>query len=148
MSEHEVSDLIAERLPYDGPHSAETVAAASEALTVLVRYLNNATRHREALPYAATVDEVVAGVDTAVYGLEQLFDQLSAALDRQAEDPSLYDDRRPDKEGSSTAFHAVTALETARVSAGQLAEALRAVRAHTAHLGNDDTDTTITSVDQ
>lgn len=139
MSEHELSEVIAERLPYDGPHSAETVTAASEALTVLVRYLNNATRQREALPYAATVDEVVAGVEAAVSGLDQLFSQMSRALNRHAEDPSLYDDRRSEGQEAATATvsYAKLALEEARDGVRHLAFALQAAREQTAHLGNE-----------
>lgn len=137
-AERNLPDLIAQCLPYDGPHSEDTVRDAAAGVSALVRYLNNATgpgNGTRALRHAATVDAVVADVESAVYGLDQLLRQLESAMDRQAADPSLYDDRH-DRPAGQTADRAEALIEEARRRSALLADALQAVRQHTTHLGN------------
>src|SRR5918992_2131628 len=89
--------VVGRVLPYDGPHSADTVEEAASGLPVLVRYLSNATGPWDGettLRYAPTVDVVLGGLHAAAYGMDQLLSQLADALERHAGDPSLYDDRR------------------------------------------------------
>jgi hypothetical protein len=137
VSERDLPEVIAERLPYNGPHSAETVTDAAQAVSALVRYLTNATRTRAALPDAATVDDVLGSVESAVYGLDQLCGQLADELARQRAGGVLFDDRRPAVDSLDTASEAVRALTEARATSRQLVEALAAARHRTTHLGTD-----------
>jgi hypothetical protein len=134
-----LTDSIEQYLPYDGPHSADTVADAAYGLSALVRYLNNATgprNGRTTLAWAATNDRVLGGVNAAVYGLDQLLEQLAAAMERQAQDPTLYDDRR-DRPGAHTAQAVATELREAKPLVWELARAIDQARELSYHLGND-----------
>jgi hypothetical protein len=132
--------MVVERvLPYDGPHSSDTVEEAASGLSALVRYLNNATGpwNREAtLRYAPTVDVILGGLHSAAFGLDQLLSQLSGALTRHADDPSLYDDRR-DRSAGAVALEAADRLLAVREAAVAFADAVTDVRELTVHLGHD-----------
>ena len=133
------ADGVEEFFPYDGPHCPDRVADAARGLSALVRYLNNATgpsNDRVTLVWAATVHRVLCGVTTAVHGLDQLFDQLTAAMERQALDPSLYDDRR-DRRGRDTAIDVAMHIYSTRPVARALAIELERAQQLAAHLGND-----------
>ena len=137
--ERELVDAIAECVPYDGPHSADTVTDAARGLSVLVRYLNNATgpgNTRTTLKWAATVHRVLGDLGAAVYGLDQLLTQLAAASTHQASDPTLYDDRR-DRPGADTARALAAELGELRRTAGGLARSIDQARELSVHLGND-----------
>jgi len=132
--------VVVERvLPYDGPHSADTVEETASGLSALVRYLNNATGPWNAettLRYAPTIDAVLGGLHAAAYGLDQLLSQLAEALNRHAGDPSLYDDRR-DRPADAVATEAAARLLAVRDAAMAFADALTDVRELTVHLGHD-----------
>ena len=120
--EQDFTRVIGRALPYDGPHSRASVVAAAEGVSYLVRYLNNATQPVTAehtLAWASTIDAVLSRVKAAVYGLDQLFGQLSAAAAAQAETPGLYD--------ASAASAAERHSEGARL-ARELAEQLSELR--------------------
>ena len=137
--ERELVDAIAECVPYDGPHSADTVTDAARGLSVLVRYLNNATgpgNTRTTLKWAATAHRVLGDLGAAVHGLDQLFAQLAAATARQASDLTLYDDRR-DHPGADTARALAAELGELRRAAGGLAWSIDQARELSVHLGND-----------
>jgi hypothetical protein len=137
--ERELVDAIAECVPYDGPHSADTVTDAARGLPALVRYLNNATgpgNARTTLKWAATVHRVLGDLGAAVYGLDQLLTQLAAASTHQASDPTLYDDRR-DRPGEDTARALAAELGELRRTAGGLARSIDQARELSVHLGND-----------
>lgn len=129
--------IVGEHWPYDGPYDPETTVAAATAIERLVRYLNNATQERSALPYAATAGSVLSGVSSAVFGLEQLTRQLAEFLERQADDPTLYDDRR-DRSGAATALDAVLELEELKPAVTALAGRLQRAASIVSHLGNED----------
>jgi len=140
--ERELVDAIAACLclPYDGPHSADTVTDAAHRLAVLVRYLNNATgpgHGRTTLAWAATVHRVLADLAAAVHGLDQLLTQLAAAITRHTTDPGLYDDR-PDRPATDTAHALAAQLTELRHTAGDLARGIDQARELSAHLGNND----------
>jgi len=129
--------VVVERvLPYDGPHSADTVEEAARALAALVRYLNNATQGagpghlgngQSTLRYAPTVDAVIGGVKSAAFLLDQLLRQLSESLERLADNETLNDDRHwnhHEASPSGTAYGAMGALEGAMTRARELAIAL------------------------
>lgn len=140
LSERELPDLIAERMPYDGPHSADTVTGAAESVSALVRYLNNATgpgNGHITLHNAATVDRVVGYIESATAGLDQLLSQLAGVLEWQADERRVYDDRR-DRPGAQTAHAAADSIQDARAVAQSLADWLRLARDTTNHIGNDD----------
>jgi hypothetical protein len=130
---------IERALPYDGPHSADTVRDAAGGVYALVRYLNNATgpwNGETTLRLAPSVDDVLGGLHSAAYAMDQLLSQLAGALTRQADDPTLYDDRR-DRPATGVATDAADRILAARDAAMALAEALTDVRARTVHLGHD-----------
>ena len=132
--------VVVERvLPYDGPHSADTVEEAARGLPALVRYLNNATgpwNGETTLRYPSTVDSVLGGLHAAACGLDQLLRQLATALDRHAGDPTLCDDRR-DRPGADGALGAAGRILAARDAAVAFTDAVTDVRELTVHLGHD-----------
>jgi hypothetical protein len=130
---------IERALPYDGPHSADTVRDAAGGVYALVRYLNNATgpwNGEATLRLAPTVDDVLGGLHSAAYAMDQLLSQLAGALTRQADDSTLYDDRR-DRAAAGVAADAADRILAARDAAMAFAETLTDVRARTVHLGHD-----------
>lgn len=120
---------------YDGPHSAETVTAAGQAITSLVRYLANATQSPSVMPYVAHVDRTVSHLYDAAAGLGQVLDQLGAVASHHASRSALYDDRR-DRPAGNTVRELLAALDAARVQATVLARHLDTARQASAHLGN------------
>lgn len=137
MTETRLVDVIGNYCHIDGPHDDDTATDAASSLSELVRYLNHATIRHTPWPWAATTHRVVGGLSATVYGMEQLVRQLAEVLDKQAKDPTLYDDRR-DRPGAQTAAQAAAQLRAVRPMVSQLAAMLDAVRAHTVHLGNND----------
>jgi hypothetical protein len=130
---------VEEFFPYDGPHSPERVIDAAGGVAALIRYLNNATGYPSTLRWASTIHYVLGGIEAATHGLDQLFRQLVSALEHQAADPSLYDDRRRgDLPGALIARTSAAQLDHARDIAQRLAAHLDAVRELTVHLGNDE----------
>ncbi|PXY16496.1 hypothetical protein BAY59_38450 (plasmid) [Prauserella coralliicola] len=124
QEDRELTDVIEEHLPYDGPHSRDTVIAAAHGVSYLIRYLNNATQSgtaRHTLAWANTIDATVSSVKAAVYGMDQLLEQLSAAAAAAAEDPTLYDAQ------SAAAERAAEGARVARELAARLDEMRSAV---------------------
>jgi hypothetical protein len=125
--------------PYDGPHSPDRVVDAAGGVSALVRYLNNATSYPATLRWASTIHYVLGGIEASAWGHEQLLRQLAAALERQAANPTLYDDRRRDDlAAAAVARTAAGRISKARESARILAADLDAVRELTVHLGNEE----------
>lgn len=112
--------------PYDGPHSPETVTDAAHAISMLVRYINNATSIPGRYCYMSQVAQVANSLAAAVYGLDQLLDQMSRAIDRHIETRGLYDDHCPQDPdaGIAKADLAVNKIIQARSTGGVLAEQL------------------------
>ena len=130
---------IERALPYDGPHSAETVRDAAHGVYALVRYLNNATggwNGKTTLRLAPTVDAILGGLHASAFALDQLLSQLGEALIRQSADPTLYDDRR-DRDAAAVAGEALDRVLAVRDAAMDLADAITEVRRLTFHLGHD-----------
>ncbi|MEV8609552.1 hypothetical protein AB0383_16745 [Amycolatopsis sp. NPDC051373] len=91
----DVGDVIHTLFPYDGPHSADTVADAARAMAKIGRYLNNATQRERTLPYGSSIGTVIGNVKATLFQLDQLLDQLASAALHLAEDPALYSDQVP-----------------------------------------------------
>lgn len=133
----DIHTLIEQCWPYDGPHSADTVGDAAEAMALLTRYINNASRYgTRTLPYAPHTYLVLGSINAVVHGLDQLLDQLATTLRHLADDPSLYDDYRW-RPGAGTACAAADRLMLARAEAARLAHQLLAAHELTSHLGHD-----------
>jgi hypothetical protein len=128
-------DVIEEYWPYDGPHTHETITTAMSVASGLVRYVNNATQRPP--EWAVTIYGVLSGLSGAIHGLDQLLDQAASAMEAQAGDPTLYDDRRGSVVASDTAGNAAGRIEEARAVARELAAALDRARELAVHLGND-----------
>ena len=133
--------VVVERvLPYDGPHSPDTVREAANGLSAMVRYLNNATggwNGKTTLRLAPTVDAILGSLHGCVFGLDQLLSQLGEALVRQSSDPTLYDDRR-DRQVADGALGAARRILAARDAAVAFADAVTDVREMSVHLGHDE----------
>ena len=139
MADQDILNEIERLFPYDGPHSAETVATAAQAVNRLVRYLNNATGPWNAphtLEWGATIYRVVGALSGSVDGMEQLFDQLRIAAEAQATDPTAYDDRR-DRPAATTAHELAATINDARGRLGEVAAELDRAHSLAGHLGND-----------
>lgn len=131
--------VVAKLWPVDGPHDSRTVASAADALSALVRYLNNATQPgnaADALACGLDVFRVLSGVATAVAGLDQLLRQVCDRLAVMANDPAVYDDRR-DRPGSRTASDASAVLSDARRVLEWSCAPLEQAARLTGHLGHD-----------
>lgn len=132
-------ETIQDLFPYDGPYSDETTKEAAAAAAALIRYLNNVTSKRGTTEFAATVNSVLSYTHSAVYGLDQLFSQLTRFIEDQAADPKLYDDRRdPAHPAAVTADEVVQNLAAARSVVMQLASHIGHASSASSHLGNDD----------
>jgi hypothetical protein len=137
MYEIDADEVIEATWHYDGPHNADTVTSAAQAVPLLVRYLNNATQPSKAsLPYAVTAYRIISQIAAATDLLPQVLGQLARFLETQAVDPSLYDDRR-DRPAFKTAIEAVIELQDAVNAARRLAKPLRAACEAAGHLGNE-----------
>lgn len=129
---------IAERFfPYDGPYSPERTADAATLIGRLVRYLNNATTKPSAVENASDIGAVVRNLAAADHGRDQLQQQMLELLQRFAQDPLLYDDRR-DRPGAVTAGEAAGWLREAAESTAAAARSLDAAAGVLSHLGHDD----------
>lgn len=156
MTEHDIDrrDAVETLWPYDGPHGPESVQTAARSLERLVRYLNNATQPsiaQHTLAQATSIDGIVSGLEAAVYGLDQLVDQLSAAARTQAARPDVYDARAEHREeqhseGARKARELAEKLDAIRPllivwedwrPVGGLAVELEHVHSLSARLGND-----------
>lgn len=141
MMTRDLSQAINEQLPYDGPHSQETVIEAASGLYQLVRYLNNATQPSmsdHTLPCASAVGEVLDGLTAVMYGSDQLLDQLRHAMASGIAGQDVYDDRdttRPDT-GVDTAIQLRLSITELRVRLGDAVAVAHECQSHAAHLGN------------
>lgn len=127
--------IVEQHWPSTGPHSADTVTDAADAMSALVRYMNNATRSRERLN-APQLWRVLASLAEATTGMDQLLQQLAATARRLTTDQSdLYDDRQ-DRQAVETALHVWSGLTLATVALGRLGSRLWDATAEASHLGN------------
>jgi hypothetical protein len=139
----DATDIIAEHWPYDGPHNRDTVHSAAEAISGLVRYMNNATgpwNARNTLVYASDVDRILANLHGAVDLLPQLINQLRGFIADHSEAGEFYDDQErgnPDR-GVETAAELVDALGEVRSALGLLSIGLTSARRASNRLGNND----------
>lgn len=130
-----IPDEIVERYwPYDGPHSEKKLELAAKVIDGLVRYMNNALW--SVSPNGPSTYRVLSGLNSAVYGLDQLFEQLGRSVGRLIEDPTMYDDRR-DRPAPQTALE----LEASVLQAKRHLEPLRGEMDYAArtasHLGHE-----------
>lgn len=130
------AEEIVERFwPYDGPHSRDTVESAAQAIAGLVRYLNNATWNPQRLP-APGLYRVLSNLNSMMYGLDQLLNQLTTATDRVADDPTLYDDRR-DRPARNTAVEVGSHLKAAAGALDGPRSAVERAVQLASHLGHE-----------
>lgn len=117
--------LLAEQLPLHGPYSPDASIAAADAGSELIRYLNHATAHPEAVPHPATAARVLAAVGEMVDRLPQLGRQLAARTALAAATPHAYvfRDGARDHDPAAVADQ-VNQLRDQLDAAGQLAVAL------------------------
>lgn len=124
--------------PYDGPHSPETVTDAARAISLLVRYINNATSTRRRYRYMSDVAQVANPLAAAAYGLDQLLDQMSTAIDQHIATGGLYDDQSPADPDAAIAKAdlAVNRIVRARSAPGVLAKQLLELGSTTSTIGH------------
>jgi hypothetical protein len=80
-------EVVTELHPYHEWSGAHTLAAIGE-MAELVRYLNHATQHPEALPDPATVGETLRLLGQTVRRLPQVMKQAGARLEALGGEPS------------------------------------------------------------
>lgn len=117
--------------PYDGPHSAATVTDAARAISELVRYINNATSTAVNYPYMSKIAIVANRMAEAIYGLNQLLDQMSRAIDDHIDAGDLYDDHCP-----NDPFAGAARARLARQQTHQARIAALTVAGHLSQLGS------------
>ena len=79
--------------PPDGPHTPDTVRAATRAVAELVRYLNHATRTSQGFGEPSDLGHVLGDLEAAIERLPQLVRQLATVADRLADTPGIGSDR-------------------------------------------------------
>jgi hypothetical protein len=127
----DVSDVVEAALPYDGPHSRDTVIDAARLMAGAGRYLNNATQPHTAdttLAWASTIGSVLGNVKTTLYQLDQLLDQLAQAALRLAEDPTVYSDQVPYDRNTPRDQHLAARHDAGVTALMTLADQLRQIR--------------------
>lgn len=92
----DVAATIEALFPYDGPHTPDRVRAAAEAVSALVRYLNNATRRGDSIRQPSDLAQIVGYLSGATAGLPQTLSQLAQHARRIARWADVYDDRGSD----------------------------------------------------
>lgn len=140
LDEQDFTDVIEEHFGYDGPHTPEGVREAAQALTTLVRYLNNATgpgNGTNSLPYAPHTYRLLGSVHASLHRLDQLLEQAASAMNRHAGDPTLRDDRGADSVAGDTAHNAVEVLDEARRTLALSRSHLDEAWGVSSHLGHD-----------
>lgn len=137
--EQEFTQVIGRALPYDGPHTPETVQDAAAGISALVRYLNNATSKRGTFDYVSDIYPVLTALEAAAYGLDQLLIQLGEKFTEYSDDPAMYDDRDKDNRHAAelTATEAAAGCAQARRGAFELREALSNAAGAAGHLGQN-----------
>jgi hypothetical protein len=133
-------DVVHVLWPYDGPYSHDSLVQAAHAFSALVRYENNATQESKGtLGWASTVAGIVSGLHAGVAGLNQLTTQLAVSLLDQANNPTLYDNRRsPEHPADETARRGAVQLQEARQALQVAAEKLAAAHQTANRLGNEE----------
>lgn len=137
--EQEFTQLVGRVLPYDGPHTPDTVQDAAAGISALVRYLNNATVKRGTFEYVSDIYPVLTALESAAYGLDQLLAQLGQHFREYSDNPSLYDDREKGNSDAAvfTATEAAAGCDHARSGARELQEALTNATRAAGHLGQN-----------
>lgn len=137
--EPSMSELVEQRLPYDGPHDDHTAVEAAQAVAVLMRYLNNATYQRtDVLGYAPQIYRLVGALRDGVYRLDELMDHLAEELKHKARhDHTMVDDRGEAYSPEGTAREAARYLENAQQGAVDATNLLEQAFSSLSHLGHD-----------
>lgn len=141
MSAGQLTDVVDEYWPYDGPHDPDTVTTAAAAIDQLARYLANATQPHIAahtLEYAATVDRIVGSLHSTVHRLAQVTDQLSRRAAFLPDDPGLYHDSGGDP--VQAARSAAADLTSTAVVLRDAGDYLLAAQRNTSCLGHNATE--------
>lgn len=137
------TQIVAQHFPYDGPHSPQRTEAALEAVSVLVRYVNNATHTPAGIGMAPQVYNALSQLSGAAGGLPQLCEQLSSwARDTIADDTVRHDEHRDDPDrgehaGQEAAGRAHEYLRQASIAATLLRDTLTQAHTELAHLCHD-----------
>lgn len=132
MSETPMVGLLAEALPVDGPHTAETVRAATYVLGELARYLVHATSS-PAVATGPVMADTLRGLADATHTLDQVVHQLArTARTTCAYDPTVDDDRGQDP--AEVGDRIADAADTARENLVDAVDALRAAASEAGHL--------------
>ncbi len=146
MADFDATDIIDKYWPTQGPHTADSVAAAAAASRELMRYLAHATlggSALDALPYASDAYPVAGGLANAAHSQEQVLQQMAAwagGVSRRA-------DLRHDGAASAaesrdracvTALEAAEYLSEAATKATELARLLDQAQSALGHLYHDD----------
>jgi hypothetical protein len=130
----QVADLL---LPLDGPYPPDQVVEAARTVGELVRRLNHATFHRTTLRYPPQMYRTLGALRSALYGLEQTFDQLAARLDAFATDPQVGHDNGHDP--APTCADAARQLRHAAAAVTEVTAHLNPAHEATSHLSYDTT---------
>lgn len=131
-----INEAVEIALPYDGPHTSDSITDAAGALNQITRYLNNATQpYKKSLEWASTTHNILNSLASTAAKFDQLLDQLEKAMVKQSQGESLYDDRY-DRAASDTALETASAIAHARPYAAGLAATLSQASSTASHLGN------------
>lgn len=129
--------VVEEYWPYDGPHTADTVIAAADAVAQLTRYLNNATRGTD-IP-APDLYEATSHLTAAADGLDQLCGEFATHARRHMQNRALrHEDYREDSiQARATAADAAAAFDAARPAVANLRAHLARAQDTLSHLYHD-----------
>lgn len=128
-------DLINAHWPTDGPHTDETIASASLAISELYRYLAHATRSGKALPYIGDGYRVLGSLAAGAGSAQQVAMQLGEWAAGLADSPDLVHDNGGNP--AATAGMVVNELVTTGGAFGRAATALGRAQSALGHLYHD-----------
>ncbi|MFE3254269.1 hypothetical protein ACFXPS_05620 [Nocardia sp. NPDC059091] len=142
------ADMVQALWPGYGPHTAESVISATDAIAELWRYLGHATRSgkTEALADPADVYTMVWNLRTAFYRASQVLDQLHSWAGDLQRNPDLASDQFPRERSAGaaeteweagaagTAWHAAMGLWNAGMDLSPLIGHLDEAAAKLSHL--------------
>lgn len=130
--------IVERHWPYDGPHDAEAITSAGEAVAELPRYLSNATLTRRGV-LAPDLYVLLGTLDESLGSLRQLTRQLGQSVEGYSQDTALRTDRDPTDHARAqlAAKHAGRALHRLLARLVDLHAVLDDARGHLAHLYHD-----------
>jgi hypothetical protein len=130
MDRPHFEDVVDQLWPLHGPYGPDATALAVKTADQLIRYLNYATQHAEAMPWPGTAYDLVGTLKTTADKLPQLLDQTGRRVGELAQMPECADFTMPyHREPEPAHDHAVALVDQARAELDRAAALARELSA-------------------